>query len=93
MIFLADEERERELKRMRVFRDRKNPLDWLDDVEVIERYRLPRIFLVQLVDLVRGCGETHQEKPLAFGLNPGMLIIYVHRVRSYQKLLLTYTIV
>ena len=50
ILFLADEERERELKRMRVFRDRKNPLDWLDDVEVIERYRLPRNFLIQLVE-------------------------------------------
>nr|XP_022294334.1 putative nuclease HARBI1 [Crassostrea virginica] len=53
ILFLADEERERELKRMRVFRDRKNPLDWLDDVEVIERYRLPRNFLIQLVELVK----------------------------------------
>ena len=53
ILFLADEERERELKRMRVFRDRKNPLDWLDDGEVIERYRLPRNFLIQLVELVK----------------------------------------
>ena len=30
ILFLADEERERELKRMRVFRDRKNPLHWFD---------------------------------------------------------------
>ena len=33
---------------MRVFRDRS-----LDDVEVIKRHRLPRKFLVQLVELVK----------------------------------------
>lgn len=36
----------------RIFRKRTNPLDYLNDTEVIERYRLPRVFLYTLVDLV-----------------------------------------
>ncbi|XP_056006893.1 putative nuclease HARBI1 [Ostrea edulis] len=39
---------------LRVFRDRNNPLDYLNDVEVVERYRLPRRYLYELTDLVRG---------------------------------------
>ena len=53
LISSRDDEGEREFKRMIVFRDRKNPLDCLGDVKVIERYRLPRNFLVQLVELVK----------------------------------------
>ena len=45
-------ERER-VRENECFEIEKNPLDCLDDVEVIERYRLPRNFLVQLVELVK----------------------------------------
>nr|XP_022308063.1 putative nuclease HARBI1 [Crassostrea virginica] len=53
VLYLADDEIERECKRMRVFRDRNNPLEVLNDIEVIERYRLPRNVLIRLVELVR----------------------------------------
>ena len=46
VLYLADDEIERECKRMRVFRDRNNPLEVLNDIEVIERYRLPRNVLI-----------------------------------------------
>ena len=48
VLYLADDEIERECKRMRVFRDRNNPLEVLNDIEVIERYRLPRNVLIRL---------------------------------------------
>ena len=38
---------------MNVFRDRNNPLEVLNDIEVIVRYRLPRNVLIRLVELVR----------------------------------------
>jgi hypothetical protein len=40
-------------RRPRVFRDRLNPLDYLRDSEIVERYRLPRVFIFELIDLVR----------------------------------------
>ncbi|XP_062581784.1 putative nuclease HARBI1, partial [Saccostrea cucullata] len=57
LLLIADEHlpsNGRKLPRPRVFRDRTNPLDFLNDEEVIERYRLPRHFLYRLVELVRG---------------------------------------
>ena len=53
VLYLADDKKERECKRMNVFRDRNNPLEVLNDIEVIVRYRLPRNVLISLVELVR----------------------------------------
>lgn len=50
----------------RGFRDRTNPLDYLNDTEVIESYRLPRVFLHKLIDFVIEDVErlTRQSHPL-----------------------------
>ena len=53
LLGLADDEQRQLIRRERVFRDRTNPLDFLNDTEVIERYRLPREFLFRLIDIVR----------------------------------------
>ena len=53
VFLLADDEQRKLIRRERVFRDRTNPLDFLNDTEVIERYRLPREFLFRLIDIVR----------------------------------------
>ncbi|XP_056017405.1 putative nuclease HARBI1 [Ostrea edulis] len=49
---MTDDIARRQLRRERVFRDRANPLDYLQDVEVVERYRLPRPFIFQLMDVI-----------------------------------------
>jgi hypothetical protein len=46
-------ERDNRIRLNRVFRDRLNPLDYLRDIEIIERYRLPRHFIFELVNIVR----------------------------------------
>ena len=51
-LFVALFQEERHLKRQRVFQDKLNPLDSLCDVEVIERYRLPRQEIFALCDLL-----------------------------------------
>jgi len=38
------------LRKARVFRDRTQPLDSLDDDELIARYRLPRTCIMELCD-------------------------------------------
>lgn len=43
---------QRALRRERVFRDRSQPLDSLDDVDLISRYRFPRRVLLELIDAV-----------------------------------------
>ena len=43
---------ERQLRCERIFRDRTNPLDIYNDVEVIRRYRFPRDTILELVDRV-----------------------------------------
>ncbi|XP_056018427.1 putative nuclease HARBI1 isoform X2 [Ostrea edulis] len=52
LILMTDDIARRQLRRERVFRDRANPLDYLQDVEVVERYRLPRPFIYQLMDVI-----------------------------------------
>lgn len=43
---------QRPFKRERVFRDRSQPLDFLDDVDLISRYRFPRRVLKELINVV-----------------------------------------
>lgn len=51
VLLVADDAR-RNFRRQRIFRDQTNALDYLNDTEVIEGYRLPRAFLYKLIDLV-----------------------------------------
>ena len=66
VMYLADDEIERECKRMRVFRDRNNPSEVLNDTEVIEMCRLPRNVLIRLVELVREDLERPRKKVSQF---------------------------
>ena len=58
-LFIFDELQRRDIRKQRVFRDRQNPLDYLTDGEIRERYRLSRLCLLQLVELV----SYDSEKP------------------------------
>lgn len=40
-------------RRPRVFRDRTNPLDYLSDTELIERYRFPRRGIEEIAEIVK----------------------------------------
>lgn len=55
MNFFMEEERRRRdaVQRPRVFRDRINPLDFLNDDEVLGRYRMSRNMIFELTDLLR----------------------------------------
>ena len=45
------QENRRALRRERVFRDRKNPLDSYDDTEMYSKYRFTRLGCIILIDL------------------------------------------
>lgn len=47
---LALAQHRQQIRKPRVFRDRTNPLDCMDDGELISRYRLPRHLIVDLCD-------------------------------------------
>ena len=89
VLYLADDEIERECKRMRIFRDRNNPLEVLNDIEVIERYRLPRNVLIRLVELVREDVERPTKRSHSLSAltqeNKNLSIIHAHRVRSFLR--------
>jgi len=79
-LFVALFQEERHLKRQRVFRDKLNPLDSLCDVEVIERYRLPRQQIFALCDLINGdispiCNRSH---PIPAVIKVNRLYLYNH---------------
>ena len=50
MILFAND---RAIRRERVFLDRRNPLESMNDDKLIARYRFPRHTLLQIVDLVK----------------------------------------
>ncbi|XP_064650925.1 putative nuclease HARBI1 [Lineus longissimus] len=50
---LADQENRRARRRERIFRDRMQPLDYYDDVDLMKRYRMPRHVLTEVIDLIR----------------------------------------
>ena len=60
-MIVADEQVRRNLRRQRVFRDRQNPLDFYDDMDIIHvhRYRLDRQSIISIIDLV----EDSLERP------------------------------
>jgi hypothetical protein len=47
LLLIADEQNQHALRRERIFRDRVNPLDIYDDVDLIKRYRMPRHVLLR----------------------------------------------
>ena len=51
-LFLLRRENRRHLNRERIFRDRKNPLDFMRDDEIVRKYRLDRRSILELCDLV-----------------------------------------
>lgn len=50
---VVDEQVRRNLRWERVFRDRQNPLDAYDDLDIIHRYRLDRQSIMSIIDLVK----------------------------------------
>ena len=51
-LILLEREERRALRRQRVFRDRLHPLDTYDDTDLIQRYRVTRPVLLEVIDLV-----------------------------------------
>ena len=79
-LFVALFQEEQHLKRQRVFQDILNPLDSLCDVEVKERYRLPRQEIFALCDLLNDdispiCNRSH---PIPTVIKENRLYLYNH---------------
>uniref|UniRef100_A0A8W8LN17 Uncharacterized protein n=1 Tax=Magallana gigas TaxID=29159 RepID=A0A8W8LN17_MAGGI len=57
---VIDEQVRQDLRRQRIFRDRQNPLDAYDDLEIIQRYRLDRQSIISIIDLLHNiCIDKH----------------------------------
>ncbi|XP_064641948.1 putative nuclease HARBI1 [Lineus longissimus] len=54
LVLLEEVEARRALRRQRVFRDRLQPLDVYDDVDLHQRYRMTRPVLLEIIDLLAG---------------------------------------
>ena len=49
--------RAQNIRRNRVFRDRDNPLDYLDDADIIRKYRLSRPLITNLCRMFQRGGQ------------------------------------
>ena len=58
-MIVADEEVRRDLRRQRVLRDRQNPFDFYDEMDIIHRYRLDIQSIICIINLV----EESLERP------------------------------
>ncbi|XP_062598298.1 putative nuclease HARBI1 [Saccostrea cucullata] len=52
-MIVTDEQVRRNLRRQRVFRDRQNQLDAYNDIDIIHRYRLDRLTIISVIDMVQ----------------------------------------
>jgi hypothetical protein len=73
-----------QIRRERVFRDRTNPLDYLSDAEVRERYRLPRNFIVQLIDVLADDLQRTTQRSHPLPVYTQVINFIVLRVRAYM---------
>lgn len=67
----------RNMRRERVFRDQRNPLDIYDDSEFVERFRLPRWKVLELADELNDALEYRF--PRKGSLNPSMQLMVALR--------------
>ena len=73
-LHLQEEERHNNLiRRNRIFRDRLNPLDAYDDLEIKLRYRLTREMIMDLYDMI---GAELEPATMRNHAIPGMLQIF-----------------
>jgi hypothetical protein len=89
LLLLDDDMTEHQLRRERVFRDRANPLDYLCDAEIKERYRLPRPFILNLIDMLADDLQrtTKRSHPLpVYTQVINFISLLYFRVRSYIHL-------
>jgi len=42
----------RAMRRERLFQDRQNPLEVYDDIDLLKKYRLPRVEITRLVEML-----------------------------------------
>ena len=86
LLHLQDQERNH-LRRNRVFRDRTNPLDPYDDVDIKSRYRLTRQLIMDLYDLI---GAELEPATMRNHAIPGMIQIFIalryYATNSYYSL-------
>ncbi|XP_033739041.1 putative nuclease HARBI1 [Pecten maximus] len=78
---LHQEEHQRALRRERVFRERQNLLEILDDVSLIERYRLPRHLIVEILNIISPTITRHTKRSHA--VNPTTQLLVT--LRYYSK--------
>ena len=69
MAYIVNPVVQRALRGERIFRDRTNPLDILDDEELLQRFRFPRqgiLFIFELIrhDIEGVCGRSHPVHPM-----------------------------
>lgn len=73
---------------MRIFRDRSNPLDYMNDIELIQKYRLDRRSILQVCDeLTEGLRRhTRRSVPMSVSLQV-MVALRYYATGSFQSAL------
>ena len=52
-LFISEQEQQESLDRERVFRDRSDPLDFYDDLELVQRFRFSRSAILKITELIQ----------------------------------------
>ena len=74
LLLFAARENQRKLPKPRVFRDRTQPLDSLDDDELVSRYRLSRHCIIDLCDLLAADLERSTTRSNALSVSTQVLV-------------------
>ena len=53
LLFISEQEQQESLDRERVFWDRSDPLDFYDDLELVQRFRFSRSAILKITELIQ----------------------------------------
>ena len=71
---LVERQIQRALRRERIFRDRNNPLDSLDDKELVSKYRLPRNVIIDLINVLHADLAHDTKRSNALSVHTQLLV-------------------
>lgn len=80
LLVVAEREERRAIRRERLFRDRTNPLDSLNDQEIYSRYRFTRNGIVQVLDRITASLEPETQ---VYGLT---LTLNLNKILKFKAL-------
>ncbi|CAC5403434.1 HARBI1 [Mytilus coruscus] len=85
VVLMHIRQRQQNIRRNRIFRDPGNPLDYLDDAEIVRRYRLSRPMIIDICRMFEFNLQRPTRRSHAFPLSLQVMVAWrFFATRSFQ---------